>query len=87
MKPSHPPAKAFVNDLSPEDIEAINAHFRAQARALNLHYDCRHCLHLDTGNNQCSMEYPNDMLLNAAVETVALEDNGNLVFCKYFEVI
>ena len=72
--------------MDESDVQRLNESFRAEANALGLLYDCADCVHLDTDTTGCSMEYPNSMLLEAARTRFALEENGDLVFCKYFEV-
>ncbi|MFT5432018.1 MAG: hypothetical protein ACI9OJ_002716 [Myxococcota bacterium] len=78
---------AFVETRSPEAIAKVNAAFAIQAEQFNFQYDCRHCLHVETETNLCSMDYPNDHLWNAAPKRHALDPNGDLVFCKYFETV
>jgi len=80
-------ADAFVKDKSDEDIASINAAFAAQAEHFHLHYDCRHCLHVNVDTNKCSQLYPNEHLWAAAPKRHALDANGDLVFCKYFESV
>ena len=81
-----PDARALAAQLTFEDVEVLNIDFTLQVREFNLHYDCRHCVHLDEPTSTCSMDYPNQTLLDAAEAGVALTEDGNLVFCKYFEV-
>ena len=77
----------FAKRHDPDVIAAMNERFRQQVVALKLVYDCRECVHLDTTDDSCSMEYPNQKLLDAAAKKFALEDTGDLVFCKYFESV
>ncbi len=58
--------------------------FREQVKRFNLVYDCRECVHLNDQTRLCSMAYPNDMIWRAA-QTGSPFDDGDLVFCKYFE--
>ena len=78
-------AKAFISRVQPGEVVDLNRHFQKQADTFNLHYDCRHCVHLNEQTNHCSLEYPNDELWQAAEQGWALTDAGDLVFCKYFE--
>ncbi len=79
-------ADALAAVLSPEDVKILNRDFAAQVQRYNLHYDCRHCVHLDTASGLCSVEYPNHMLWDAVENSAALTEKGDLVFCKYFEL-
>ena len=78
-------AKAFISRVQPGEVAQLNRHFRQQAKAHNLRYDCRHCVHLNDQTNQCSLEYPNEELWQAADQGWALTHGGDIVFCKYFE--
>ena len=79
-------AKAFISRVKPGEVAERNRYFQSQVRDFNLHYDCRNCVHLNDQNNQCSLEYPNDELWQAAEQGWALTHGGDLVFCKYYEV-
>jgi hypothetical protein len=80
-------AKAFISRVEPGEVAGRNRHFRLQADTFNLHFSCRNCVHLDPDNRLCSLEYPNEELKQAAEQGWALTDEGDLVFCKYFEVL
>jgi hypothetical protein len=78
-------ADAFAAQNSPEAIAQLNASFAEQVTAFNLIYDCAECVHVNIENRECSLAYPNNELWEAAAEKKALNENGDLVFCKYFE--
>ena len=80
-------AKAFVDGLNLSDIAAVNQRFSEQAERFNLLYDCRDCVHVDVDTRKCSQLYPNDHLYKAADLRHALDPDGQLVFCKYFEAV
>ena len=69
-----------------EEIAALNARFMDQQVALNLAYYCVDCAHLDADTGLCSLEFPNADVWKAASEGRVLTDEGDLGFCKYFEV-
>ncbi|MCB9729297.1 MAG: hypothetical protein H6744_16060 [Deltaproteobacteria bacterium] len=72
-----------ARDADLADIEAVNARFREEARRFGLRYRCSSCAHVDARLGDCSLGYPNDTLRGAVR---ALEPDGQLTFCKYFEL-
>lgn len=46
-------------------------------------YTCRDCIHACPLDGHCSLGYPNDELLHTEV---AVDSEGRLIFCKYFEL-
>ena len=80
-------AKAFISRVEPGEVAERNQHFREQAAAYNLHFSCADCVHVNMDNRRCSLEYPNEELWEAAEQGWALTDEGDILFCKYFEVI
>jgi hypothetical protein len=73
--------KARADDL--DDVEATNVAFRAEVTAFNFHYRCDSCAHVHRESKQCSLGYPNHYLTGP---TIVVQLDGNLTFCKYFEV-
>lgn len=69
-----------------EEIAALNARFREQQRDVNLSYYCIDCAHLVEESGLCSLAFPNADVWAAAAEGRVLTDEGDLGFCKYFEV-
>lgn len=70
----------------PEDLaarEEVNARFRAEVERFGLRFRCASCAHVVATTGACSLEYPNPMLTGAVR---AIEPDGALVFCKYFEL-
>ncbi len=66
-----------------DDIAAANAAFRAEVERVGFHFRCGSCTHVHRGTAMCSMGYPNGYLRG---EVVAIQPDGNLAFCKYFEL-
>lgn len=73
--------------LNAEQIEARNRIFAEEVERFNFSYDCRECVHVDSEDMTCHMEYPNHDLLRMAAKRWALNEKGGLEFCKYFETI
>jgi hypothetical protein len=73
--------KARPGDLN--DVDAANDAFRAEIDAFGFHYRCGSCVHVHRETRSCSLGYPNDFLLGAEA---AVQPDGNLTFCKYFEL-
>ena len=71
-----------MNRPDPAELRARNEHFRNQARAFRLAFRCADCAHVDTKTQLCSLGYPNDHLRHS---DNAVEDDGEFMFCKYFE--
>lgn len=65
---------------TPKDIER----FKQERTGYGLVYRCPDCVHHVYGTNRCSMDFPNQVLLESEKY---LEESGQFVFCKYFEVI
>ena len=57
--------------------------FRRERERFRLAYRCPDCVHVVPGELRCSLGYPNRTLL---VADEYLEEGGQFVFCKYFEV-
>lgn len=79
-------AHELAHRMGAEGIAALNSRFREQREALNMYYSCQHCAHLNEETTLCSLEYPNEELKLADTEGWALNDRGDIVFCKYFEL-
>lgn len=73
--------KARPKDM--DDVDATNAAFREEIARFGFHYRCGSCAHVHRGTKSCSLGYPNDFLLRRAV---VVQPDGNLTFCKYFEL-
>ena len=73
--------KARPQDLN--DVEAANVAFRAEVQSFAFHYRCGSCVHVHRDTRSCSLGYPNDFLVD---REVAVQADGNLTFCKYFEL-
>ena len=73
--------RADVKDL--EDIEAANAAFLVEVQKVDLHFGCGSCAHVVPSEGSCSMGYPNHHLTR---EDVAIQPDGNVAFCKHWEL-
>lgn len=67
---------------SPGELRERNDRFRAQAQAFRLAFRCPDCVHVKIATVSCSLGYPNEHLLHSEN---AVEDDGEFMFCKYFE--
>ena len=65
------------------DLATTNAAFRKECEAFSFLYTCPACAHVVRSSKMCSLGYPNDFLLKGEECITA---DGNLVFCKYFEL-
>ena len=79
-------AHVFAKEHGIEGIDKLNAAFRRQRETLNLLYSCRDCVHVNVETDLCSLEYPNEELRRADAEGWALNHQGDIVFCKYFDI-
>ncbi|MCA9523582.1 MAG: hypothetical protein KC609_21550 [Myxococcales bacterium] len=61
----------------------LDQRFLDEARELDFRYTCRDCIHACPFDGHCSLLYPNDELLRAEF---AVDSEGRLIFCKYFEL-
>lgn len=71
---------------TPEDLRALdeaNERFLEDVSDYQLRYRCESCAHLDAPSAVCSLGYPNDTLVGPVR---AISADGNLTFCKYFEL-
>ncbi len=66
--------------VSQEDVDR----FKEERAKYNLLYRCQDCVHHVPGTSRCSMDFPNKVLLESEK---FLEESGEFVFCKYFEVL
>jgi hypothetical protein len=73
--------KARDEDL--RDLEEANRRFRDETERLRFQYRCDACAHIVPSTNSCSLGYPNDTLIGPIH---AIQADGNLTFCKYFEL-
>jgi len=64
---------------NPSEVEC----FKRQRILYSFGYQCSDCVHMKTSSSTCSLEYPNTDLMNAEG---FLEEEGQFVFCKYFEL-
>jgi hypothetical protein len=64
-------------------IDEVNARFRAEVERYGLRFRCSSCAHVVAAERACSLDYPNQTLVG---EIRAIEPDGALVFCKYFEL-
>ena len=62
-----------------EDIQR----FKQEREQYNLKYRCYDCVHFIESSKRCSLEYPNKNLLESERY---LDETGQFVFCRYFEV-
>ena len=65
--------------VSDEDVRR----FKEERARFRLLYRCQDCVYHVPGTNECSMGFPNKTLLESERY---LEESGQFVFCKYFEV-
>lgn len=63
----------------PHEIEQ----FLMERERYNLYYRCQDCIHAIPDTFQCSLGYPNTILRESEH---FLENSGEFIFCKYFEV-
>ncbi len=68
----------------PAEIAARNEGFRREVAEFDLVYRCDSCIHVRGEEHSCIFDYPNEMLVRGDVQ--ALDDNGEWVFCKDFEI-
>jgi hypothetical protein len=68
----------------PAEIAMRNASFQADVERYHLVYRCDRCIHVRGDENRCLFNYPNQMLATGPVR--ALDDQGEWVFCKDFEL-
>ena len=73
--------RATDNDV--QNLEEANQRFREETRRYRFRYRCESCAHLVRSLNACSLGYPNDTLVGPVR---ALQSDGNLTFCKYYEL-
>ena len=73
--------RATPEDL--RDMNEANDRFVAEVQSFSLRYRCESCAHIQVSNNACSLGYPNETLVGP-VRAIAAD--GNLTFCKYFEL-
>ena len=66
-----------------DNIEAVNEAFRDEVATFGFHYRCGSCVHVHRGTRSCSLGYPNGFLLGPRT---VIHADGNLTFCKYFEL-
>lgn len=66
--------------VTSEDVKR----FKLEREKYRLVYRCNDCVHHVAGTDKCSMDFPNQVLLESERY---LEESGQFVFCKYFEVI
>ena len=59
----------------------VDAQLQREASEFQLLFRCDRCAHFVSENGACVNEYPND-----AHRDVSLEHDGELVFCKEFEL-
>ena len=70
-------------DTDATAIAADNDGFRAEVARFGFHFRCGSCAHVDRASATCSLGYPNGYLRG---EVRAIQADGNLAFCKYFEL-
>ncbi len=71
------------NVLRGEGQQAANELFGQQAAALNLVWTCRDCAYHEPTTGQCTVGWPNEILVDAVVAVVNAD--GFPAFCKAFE--
>lgn len=57
--------------------------FRREVEIFNLKFRCTDCAHADREDLSCTFEYPNEELLTS---DEFLDNSGEFIFCKYFEL-
>ena len=70
--------------LTPEQIQAQNRVFREEVETYSFLYRCSDCVHVDPATLACSLGYPNGELARGEVR--ALDEDGQFLFCKDFEL-
>lgn len=72
-----------ATDQDALDLQAANDVFNHECDAFRFHYTCPSCAHVAPSANTCSLGYPNEHLKHGKQ---AITADGNLIFCKYFEL-
>ena len=70
--------------LPPEEAKLANERFVQEVLATRFQYQCHVCLHNDPEDERCSMRYPRAN--PGSGEHRCRGDEGELLFCKYFEL-
>jgi hypothetical protein len=75
-----------MRQVSPpaDEIERMNRQFMDEAARYDLLYRCQDCVHVRGDTLRCSLGYPNEALVRS--EGRALDDEGEFLFCKDFEL-
>jgi len=81
MRPRHTDARF---EGTPDEVAAINAHFRSEVEKFRFLWRCEDCEHVRPSDLVCSLEFPNWRMF---LEVRALDERGVPVFCKYFEAM
>ena len=68
----------------PDEVIEINRSFQVEARKYGLRFRCADCVHGVSSGLNCSLRFPNAVLAEGVVR--ALDDRGEYVFCKDFEL-
>ena len=70
--------------MKPYDVPQEDVALFIQERAkYNLKYRCLDCVHFVEATGECSLGYPNETLMESERY---LDERGQFVFCRYFEV-
>ena len=73
--------RATQSDL--QDVDQANRRFSEESFRYDFQYRCESCAHITFSTQACSLGYPNHYLIGPVR---AIEADGNLSFCKYFEL-
>ena len=73
--------RATQDDL--QDVDLANQRFSEESKRYSFQYRCESCAHIAYSTDSCSLGYPNHFLVGPVR---AIEADGNLSFCKYFEL-
>lgn len=66
-----------------DPIAVANQQFIQEVEAVGFHFRCGSCAHVQRTAATCSLGFPNHFLRG---EVVALQADGEMAFCKYFEL-
>ena len=78
------PGKIAGGPIDPEEVPKANAEFQKQQKEYDFRYRCNDCLHYAPDDDLCSLGYPTQHY--GAGPHRCRTENGELVFCKYFEL-
>lgn len=70
--------------MNEDERDEVNSRFREEAARYDLRFRCEDCDHFAPRTGRCSLEFLPGPLCTPDVR--ALDEDGEAVFCKYFEL-